>query len=87
MASLMAFIDRLAPLFGLSTVALLEALLFAFSSPITKSFRLLLELIGSGGLDNFGEESTFGDTTIWPLLHWTLLYRAYPRVLTLGLRG
>ncbi|CAD6254483.1 unnamed protein product [Miscanthus lutarioriparius] len=75
------------PLFSLSTVTLLEALLFAFSSPITKSFRLLLELTGSGGLDNFGEESTFGDTDtiICPLLHWTLLYRAYPRVLTSGL--
>jgi hypothetical protein len=58
-----AFFSTEVPLCGFSTVALLEAL-FAFSSPITKSFRLLLELTGSGGLDNVGEESTFGDTTI-----------------------
>jgi len=63
-----ALFSIVVPLFGLSIVALLEALLFAFLSPITKSFRLLLELTGSGGLDNFGEESTF-DITIWPLLH------------------
>jgi len=86
LVSFEALFSIVVPLFGLSTVALLEALLFAFSSPITKSFRLLLEITGSGGLDNFGEESTF-DTTIWPLLHWTLLYRACPRVLTSELGG
>jgi len=60
-----ALFSTVVPLFDLLIVTLLEV---AFSSPITKSFRLLLELTGSGGLDNFGEESTF-DTTIWPLLH------------------
>jgi len=71
LVSFEALYSTVVPLFGLSTVALLEALLFAFSSPITMSFRLLFELTGSGGLDKFGEESTFGDTntTIWPVLH------------------
>jgi len=81
-----ALFSTVVPLFGFSTVvALLEAL-FAFSLPTTRSFRWLLELLGFGDLD-FGEEITFGDTTRWPLLHWTLLYRAYPRVLTSGLGG
>ena len=53
-----------------STVAL-----FAFPScedetlATTRSFRLLLADPGSGGLDDLGEESTFGDTTMQPLLH------------------
>ena len=44
LVSFEALYSTVVPLFGLSTVALLEALLFAFSSPITKSFRFLLEL-------------------------------------------
>jgi hypothetical protein len=53
---------------SVSFEALLEALLFAFSSPIAKSFRWLLEPEGSGGFDDFG----FGVTAIWSLFHWTL---------------
>jgi len=65
----------------LASTSSLEALfsiveaLFTFSScedetlGTTRSFRLLLADPGSGGLDDLGEESTFGDTTMQPLLH------------------
>ena len=65
----------------LASIGSLEALfsiveaLFTFSScedealGTTRPFRLLLADLGSGGLDDLGEESTFGDTTMQPLLH------------------